>query len=154
MEVNTTNKQCDNEYKLCRCAAGLTQEYASELLGIAPRTLQGYESGNTKVPDDIVASMADVYKSPMIAWWHLKTYSILGKFLPEIIMPQTDGDMAFQLTAAKRKLGIVVDDIMRILDDGKIGADERADFDQAIELVRVVNAKLLSVIIYAGEDKQ
>jgi transcriptional regulator with XRE-family HTH domain len=131
----------------------MTQEQAADLLAVAPRTLSDYENGRAKVPDDIVAAMAEVYKSPMLAWWHLKQTSILGKYLPEIIMPRTDGDMAFQLAAAKRKLEFVVDDIMRILDDGKIHDDEKADFSQAIEMVRVINAKLLSVIIYAGEDR-
>ena len=47
-------------YKTCRKLAGLTQEQASELLCVEVRSLSGYENG-AKVPDDIVARMADGY---------------------------------------------------------------------------------------------
>ena len=145
----STSKQCGNRYKVCRSTAGLTQEQAAGLLGIAPRTISDYENGRAKVPDDIVAAMTEAYDSPLLAWWHLKQTSVLGKYLPDIVMPQTNGDMAFQLIIAEDELALTVRTVKKILSNGKVDEDEKEDFDQSIEMIRQVNAKLLSAIIYA-----
>ena len=85
--------ECENLYKLCRTSAGFTQEQAAELLNIAPRTLSDYENGRTRVPDDIVDAMSSNYKAPFLAWYHLKITSVLGKYLPEVVMAQINGDL-------------------------------------------------------------
>jgi len=148
--VKTTSKECENRYKICRSTSGLTQEQAAELLGVAPRTLSDYENGHARVPDDIVATMADLYKSTILPWWHLKQTSVLGKYLPDIIIPQTNGDMAFQLILAKDTLEPTVEMIKSIMANGCIDEHEQDDFNKSIDMIRQVNAKLLSVIIYAG----
>ena len=147
------SKDCENRYKLCRASAGITQEQAADLLGVAPRTLSDYENGRAKVPDDIVATMADTYKSQLLAWWHLQQTSILGKYLPELVMPQTPGDMAFQLILAKDDLDPTIQTIKTIMADGRIDDSEQEEFSNSIEAIRQVNAKLLSVIIYATKGR-
>jgi hypothetical protein len=109
------------------------------------------------VPDDIVAAMADHYKSPLLAWWHLKNTSVLGKYLPELSMPQTKGDMAFQLILAQDDLAPSVTAIKQIVankkicdDTGEMCDDTKRDFNQAVDGLRQVKGKLLSAIIYAG----
>jgi transcriptional regulator with XRE-family HTH domain len=147
------NEICENIYKICRINAGLTQEQAAELLHVAPRTLSGYETGEAPVHDKTVAAMVEAYKSPLLAWRHLKENSELGRFLPDVIMPQTNGDMAFQLILAQDDLTPAVNEIKRIMADGRIDEEEQSDFERSIELVKQVNAKLFSVIIYAGKSK-
>lgn len=144
-------KDCENRYKLCRKNAGLTQFCASEKLHISEHTLSDYETGKYRVPDDIVAAMAEEYNAPLLAWWHLKKYSVLGKFLPEIITPQTHGDMAFQLILAQDDLSPAVTSIKKIMADGQIEDHEREDFTASIQLLRQVNGKLVSVITYATQ---
>jgi transcriptional regulator with XRE-family HTH domain len=128
----------------------MTQEQAAELLVVAPRTLCEYENGRARVPDDIVDAMSKHYKAPLLAWWHLKNTSVLGKYLPDVIMPQTHGDMTAQLCSAEWRLRQIVDEIQRIMENGAVDEHEKLDFDHAIEFVKQVNAKLLSVVIYAG----
>ena len=89
------SNECENLYKTCRVSAGFTQEEAAELLAVAPRTLSDYERDQARVPDDTVARMAEVYNAPLIAYYHLRRFSPLGKYLPELQEPQTHGDMAF-----------------------------------------------------------
>lgn len=60
------SNDCENLYKVCRTSAGLTQEQAAELLGVAPRTLSDYENERTRVPDDIVDAMSRIYKEPRL----------------------------------------------------------------------------------------
>lgn len=145
----TTSSECENLYKLCRTSAGLTQEQAAELLAVSPRTLSDYENDRARVPDDVVDAMSRQYKAPLLAWWHLRNTSVLGKYLPDVVMPQTNGDMIAQLSIAEWRLKQVVDDIQRIMENGRVEEHEKTDFKKAIEFVRQVNSKLLSVIVYA-----
>ena len=141
----------ENLYKTCRQSARLTQERAAELLNISARTLSDYENGHANTPDITVAAMCRVYNAPLLAWWHLKKTSVLCEFLPEVIMPQTDGDMTAQICLAESKLSKVAQEIREIMFDGKVDENERLDFHSAMEAIKQINAKLFSVLIYAGD---
>ena len=153
------SKDCENIYKISRTTAGLTQEQAAELLSVATRTLTDYENGHTRVPDDIVVAMTETYNRPLLAYFHLKLYSPLGKYLPDIQEPQTNGDMAFQAIIARDELDPAVEDLKKIVADGIIETDEKDGFNTAIDVMRRVNGKLFSVVAYAdrmekkGEQK-
>ncbi len=143
------SKDCISEYQTSRHTAGLTQEQAAELMHISVRTLAGYEKPGTIVPDSIVEKMVKHYNSPLLAWWHLRKNHILGKYIPDAIMPKTDGDMAFQLVIAYDELEEAVRAVKRILANGRVDDYENPDFIESIETIKRVNAKLFSVIIYA-----
>lgn len=142
------NKECLYYYKTCRESAGIKQEVAAEFLNVSCRTLSDYENGRSKVPDDIVDCMAELYKSPMLAWWHLKTHSVLGKYLPDVIVPQTEVDMVFQGILAKDKLAPVVDGLKEIMSDGMIDELEEEILEGHIDDMRIVNNKLTSIILW------
>jgi transcriptional regulator with XRE-family HTH domain len=131
----------------------MTQEQAAELLNVSPRTLSDYENGHANVPDVTVAAMCKEYNTPLLAWWHLKHTSVLCEFLPDVIMPKTDGDMTAQICLAESKLNKVANEIREIMFDGKVDGDEQLDFQSAMEIVKQINAKLFSVLVYAGSDK-
>lgn len=77
--------RCENIYKNSRCAAGLTQNEASELLYISTRSLLEYEAGRTIPPDDVVCRMVEVYRDKSLAYQHLQQSTEVGrKFLPEL----------------------------------------------------------------------
>ncbi len=139
--------ECKNYYKICRENAGLTQKEASNLLAVGERTLSAYENG-TKVPDEIVDKMAEVYNAPLLAWWHLKTFSILGKYLPDIQLPKTNGDMAFQTILANDQLKKATDMIKGIMADGVVTSDELDCYNEFKEIICDVTNKLMSVKTY------
>jgi len=150
------SKNIENHYKTSRTTAAITQEQAAELLGVAPRTLSDYENGHAKVPDDIVTAMAKVYKCPLLVWWHLKNHSIFGEFLPDISVPQTNGDMAFQLILAQDDLMPTVTAIKQIVANRKICENTgdmcdntRQEFTQAVNGIKGVKSKLFSAVVYA-----
>lgn len=145
------SNNCGNRYKICRETTGFTQLQAAELLHVSERSLSDYENSKTRVPDDVVANMAEIYLSPLLAWWHLKETSPLGKFLPEMVMPQTNGDMAFQLVLADDQLSPAVDMIKKIMSNGQIDEDEWENFYQCIDTIQSVNGKLFSAIVYAKQ---
>lgn len=142
------SKACMLYYKTCRESAGIKQEDAANMLNVSCRTLSDYENGKARVPDDIVDSMAELYRSPLLAWWHLKHNSILGKYLPDVFEPKTEVDMVFQGILAKDKLSPVVDGLKEIMADGVIDELEEDDLDMHINDMKIVNSKLTSIIIW------
>jgi transcriptional regulator with XRE-family HTH domain len=148
MEVMRTRKLCENRYRVCREAAGLTQESAAELLCVSVRTLSDYENGHSKVPDDTVDMMAGVYQAPLLAWWHIKTQSPLGKYLPDLQEPATNGDMAFQAILASDDLGEAAMIIKSIMGDGVIDESEREMLGAAMGYLQSGSGKALSSLAY------
>jgi transcriptional regulator with XRE-family HTH domain len=142
------SKGCDNGYKLCREDAGLPQEQAAEALHVSTRTLSDYENGRTKAPDDIVSAMAERYNTPLLVWWHLKHHSVLGKYLPDIQVPQTHGDMAFQAVLVKDDIDPAVVLIKKIMADGKICEQDQDDLQEFRNRFMSSKEKILSVILY------
>jgi len=135
--------QCENIYKTARKHAGLTQNEASELLFISPRTLSEYENGRLIPPDDVVAKMVEVYKTPWLAYQHLQSSSMLGqKYLPELDF--------LDLSAAVVKLRKELNDVERLNDaifeiasDGEINEEERITWDRVIKEIReMISASL------------
>lgn len=142
------SKDCMLYYKTCRESAGIKQEAAAEFLNVSCRTLSDYENGKARVPDDIVDSMAELYRSPLLAWWHLKSNSVLGKYLPDVVVPKTEVDMVFQGILAKDKLSPIVEGIKEIMSDGTIDDLEEDALNDHIDDMRIVNNKLTSIILW------
>lgn len=142
------SKECMLYYKTCRESAGIRQEDAAEHLNVGCRILSDYENGKAKVPDDIVDRMSELYRSPLLAWWHLKTNSVLGKYLPDVVIPKTDVDMVFQGILAKDKLAPIVEGIKEIMSDGMIDELEEDVLGDHIDDMRIVNNKLTSIILW------
>jgi hypothetical protein len=74
--------------------------------------------------------------------------------MPDVTMPQTNGDMAFQLILADDQLTPAVDGIKQIMSDGFISDNEWDAFYQCIEIIQSVNSKLFSAVVYAKEKYQ
>lgn len=142
------NKVCMLYYKTCRESAGIKQESAADYLNVSIRSLSDYENGKARVPDDIVDKMAETYRSPLLAWWHLKTNSVLGKYLPDVIIPKTEVDMVFQGILAKDKLSPIIDGLKEIMSDGTIDVLEEEILEEHIDEMRIVNNKLTSIILW------
>lgn len=135
-------------YKTCRESAGIKQEDAANMLNVSCRTLSDYENGKSRVPDDIVDKMSELYRSPLLAWWHLKKNSVLGKYLPDVFEPKTEVDMVFQGILAKDKLSPVIEGLKEIMADGVIDELEEDELELHIGDMRIVNNKLTSIIIW------
>lgn len=140
---------CTNPYQACRVASGFTQERATELLAVSIRTLSNYENNHAPVPEDVVKKMIEVYNSPSLAWQHFKHTSILGEYLTDVAPPQSYSDMVFQLILAENDLKPAVRQIMEALRHGCVDSGQQEDYETAIEQIKTVNAKLLSVLFYA-----
>lgn len=144
------NNNCYFYYGACREHAGLTQETAAEMLHIAVRTLSKYENEGS-VPDCTVDAMCRLYNTPLLAWWHLKNFSELGKYLPNISVVTTTGDLIFQLLLAKDELCDAFDTLKGIYSDERIDTAEQASYIEKTEVLRSVGGKIMSATVYADK---
>ena len=139
------NRDYESMYARHRNAAGITQERAAELLGVATRTLQAWERGESTPPNARVLAMCDIYCSPTLAIEHLRYSSIIAYDVLPPVQAVPVAQAVCQLMAAIRKLEEIHagDRLLQIAADGRVDEIERADFDQLlIELDPIMSAVL------------
>ena len=138
-------EECRNIYKICRKAAGFTQEAAAERLGISVESLRAYETGQRVPPDDVVELMSVLYNALHLIVQHVREKNAMySRVVPEV--PQcsvleasarlTNRIYAFADSHADRRL-------MRMAEDNVIDPVERPEFDAILEeLQEIVEAAL------------
>ena len=147
------SKEYESMYARHRNAAGMTQERAAELLGVAPRTLQAWERGESTPPNARVLAMCDIYCSPTLAIEHLRYSSIIAYDVLPAVKAVPVAQAVCQLLSAIRKLEEIHagDRLLEIAADGKVDEIEKADFDQLLIELDPIMAAVLS-LRYAVED--
>lgn len=148
------SKEYESMYARHRNAAGMTQERAAELLGVAPRTLQAWERGESAVPNLRVLSMCDIYCSPTLAIEHLRFSNVIAYDILPPVKAVPVAQAVCALLGAIRKLEEIHagDRLLQIAADGQIDEMERADYDALLlDLDPVVSAVL--ALRYAQEGR-
>lgn len=134
-------------YGRYRKAAGYTQEYAAEALGVSTRTIAAWESGESIPPDLRVMSMVDLYHAPSLGLEHLRATSAIGRdVLPAVTavpLPQA----VCQLCAAMRQVreAHAEDELLEIAADGRVSELETSKFAKLVEDLEPVMAAVLSL---------
>ena len=141
------SKDYESMYARHRNAAGMTQERAAELLGVAPRTLQAWEHGESTPPNARVLAMCDIYCSPTLAIEHLRYSSIIAYDVLPAVRAVPVAQAVCQLLSAIRKLEEIHagDKLLEIAADGKVDEIERADFEQLLIELDPIMAAVLSL---------
>lgn len=137
-------------YKTCREQAGLTQEQAIVLLGITEvATLSRYENGHALVSQKMVAAMVKVYRTPLLASWHVRYVNPdLAQYLPDVTKPITDGDTALQMELADDDISDVRAAVKAILRDGIVTPTEAEELKVNAQTLRGIANKILSAATY------
>ena len=146
------NEQYESLYARYRKAAGLTQERAAELLGVAVRTLAGWERGESTPPNMRVLAMVDIYSAPTLAIEHLRYSNIIAYDVLPAVRRLPLAQAVCGLVASMKRLESLHagDRLLEIAADGRVDEIEQTDFDQLlIELEPVVSAVL--ALRYAAE---
>ena len=141
------SKDFESMYARHRNAAGMTQERAAELLGVAPRTLQAWERGESTPPNARVLAMCDIYCSPTLAIEHLRYSSIIAYDVLPAVKAVPVAQAVCQLLSAIRKLEEIhaEDKLLEIAADGRVDEIERADFEQLLIELDPIMAAVLSL---------
>lgn len=134
-----------NIYKICRKAAGLTQEAAAERLGISVESMRAYETGQRIPPDDVVDLMSILYNALHLIAWHAREKNVMYSRLVPDVQPKTVLEASAKLT---NRIFIFAESnadrrLLRIAEDNVIDPGERAEFDAIMEdLQEIVEAAL------------
>lgn len=141
------SKDYESMYARHRNAAGITQERAAELLGVAPRTLQAWERGESTPPNARVLAMCDIYCSPTLAIEHLRYNSIIAYDVLPAVKAVPVAQAVCKLISSIRKLEEIhaEDRLLQIAADGKVDEIEQTDFDQLLVELDPIMAAVLSL---------
>ena len=140
-------------YKTCREQSGLTQEQATALLGIAEiATLSRYENGHAPVSQDLVASMVKIYRTPLLANWHVRYANPdLARYLPEVTKPITDGDAMLQMELSDDDISETRAAVKAVFRDGIVSPEEVEKLKLNAQTLRSVANKILSAATFLEE---
>lgn len=125
----------ENIYRKYRKLAGLTQEKASEHLGISVDTIKRYENGSYMPSNDIARKMCLLYGDMKLAYEHLENSQMGEMVLPSLkdkdLCCSTLGFLNQLANMDKRKLEIV-----RIASDGVISDNEVDNWGELEQLIK------------------
>lgn len=134
-----------NIYKICRKAAGFTQEAAAERLGISVESMRAYETGQRVPPDDVVDLMSILYNALHLIAWHAREKNAMySRVVPEV-QPRTVLEASAKLTNRIFRFAESHADrrLMQITEDNVIDETERPEFNGILEeLQEIVEAAL------------
>lgn len=142
----TIHNECESIYRSARDHTHLTREKAAELLNIAPGTLYGYEQNGVRPPDDIVAKMCSLYRDKSLAYKHIKS-TVLGEFLPDIVQNNLQG-CALVVIKNLNEVMQDVSNIIAIVSDGTINANERDTWEAALKKFNDLSGSLIQMMYY------
>ncbi len=142
------NERCAEMAFKARHCAGLTRECASEILGIAPRTLAYYEGGRD-IPDEIIAKMVMAYKSPELGYHYLSNDLETGRLILPRLEAAGISSSALRLRVVMRRATAVIELIEEICQDDVITADEGEPFQRCAAPIKELAAACMGIGLWA-----
>ncbi len=148
-------KACGNRYYEARMRAAryneklLTRAGASdEIPGVTEDSLKKYELDITRVPNTVVALMADTYNEPELRAWYCANECPLGKDCRDI--PEMPPERAvIRLLNSVGAAESAIKELSQMLDDQKLDAEEKARVpkirEELLELRRRIDENLAAL---------
>ncbi len=124
-----STKENKNLYQTTRESLHLTREGASELLGtMAPERIEKIENERVLPHPDEVLLMSDQYKQPMLCNYYCANQCPIGQqYVPEVKLKDLS-QIVLETLASLNAMQKKKERLIEITVDGKISADELADF--------------------------
>ena len=127
-----------NKYRIARQMAGMTQERWAEALDVDPRSVARYECGETLPSDETVAMMVEISGLAALGYWHIKNKSALANDLLPTVERIPAAQAVVQLVVAMADFEIRNSDLLRLVADGQISAEEIAEWEDIREALEAV----------------
>ena len=146
----------NNIYAVARDAAGFKQVAASMRLGVSVETLCAYENGKRIPAPDVVDRMVTVYHADYLAIQYIREVSQTARRLVPAVEPTGLLPAAVRLYNALREMESKhrLDQLMSIVADGKITAEEQPVMDEIMDSLRELQSSTLEwSVICAGGDQ-
>ncbi|WP_432719127.1 helix-turn-helix domain-containing protein [Pectinatus frisingensis] len=140
---------------IARTTSGLSQEAASQLLHVSTRTLSNYENNITKVPDEIVYQMMNIYHSQSLGWNYLINTSKVAKTLISGIRFSCGiSSGALGLEVSTNEFLSIRNDFNRICLDDVITLDEQSTYDKCRKTIQMLIGTGISALIAIKKEPQ
>ena len=146
-------KEGMNIYKEARNRARLSIDTASELLKVAPRSLSHYEAGDRTVPDDVVASMMEIYNAPDLGYRHLRASPVGRMVLPEVC-DTSPAMCAIKTALAAERVPGIARTLLAIGEDNRIDRTEIETLRQVQTSAKSLVSAFFSILILSGEKEK
>ncbi|MCC5468400.1 helix-turn-helix domain-containing protein [Pelosinus baikalensis] len=122
--------------KLCATArdfAGYTQESASPVLNVSPRSISTYECGKAPIPEDVILKMMEIYNAKWLGYMYLKMTNKVGELILPSIEHRALSANILDLQVEMEEVNKMQMDLARVGRDDKITTDETPLFNRCIE---------------------
>ena len=144
-----------NIYKICRKAAGFTQEAAAERLGISVESLRAYENGHRIPSDEVVDLMSILYNALHLIAWHARAKNAMYSWVVPEIQPKSILEASAKLTNRIFDFAASHADrrLMPITEDNVVDDSEEPEYDDIMDdLLEIVEAALELRCARKGSD--
>ena len=140
-------------YKTCREQACISQEEAASGMNMEAGTLSRYENGHIEVPEDVVAKMIVLYRTPSLATWHVRHVNPnLAQYFPVPPRIETDGDMMLRLEWAVDDATAVRDGLSALLRGDRLTYEAAEKKKAKARTLRATGSKHLEIAGYLDEQ--
>ena len=140
---------------IARTTSGLSQEAASQLLHVSTRTLSNYENNITKVPDEIVYQMMNIYNSQSLGWNYLiNTSKVAKNLISDIRFSCGIASGALGLEVSTNEFLTVRNDFNRICLDDIITIEEQPIYEKCCQKIRLLIGTSISALIAIKKEPQ
>lgn len=143
-----------NIYKSARRSAGLTQEAAAERLSISVESIRAYENGGRIPSNDIVERMVVCYNIQYLAVEHLhETNVLMARVVPPLERRSVMETVVRLYNRLKRfEERDNVERLMEMVEDGKIDASERSEFEDILDDIRELVRSGLELDVFCRSE--
>lgn len=165
---NITAKTSSNVFYQARCKASThneqlsSREGAADIMSIDRGRLYRIESGITNPYPEEVHLMADLYNAPELRNYYCRNCCPLGEDTPAVLDDQLPA-LGVKAFLSARRISESVEELLEIVQDGKVDEVERGGFQKIIEVLNELNQVTQSLNVWCtktegavkyGKDKQ
>ena len=138
-----STKENKTIWQTTRESLGLTRDKAGELIpGFSPERIEKIENGRTHIQPEDVVLLAEYYKAPSLRNYYCVNECPIGQV--HALRTESKGlaQIAVETLNSLNKLSKSRDRLLEIVEDGRVRADEYADF---VEIKATLDRIALSV---------
>lgn len=131
--------------KKSRQEAGMTQVSAADKLPIDLRTLQRYEQDELRCPWELIPTIADVYQDDQLEFKCIQECPPWKEILPKV-EEKPLSQVACALSAGISDAEDMMNRLLKVAADGRIGTDEQATWDGIRKRVFLLTKACMEVL--------
>lgn len=126
---------------------------AAEIFGVHESSIANYEKDLCKqIPTDMVVKMADTYNAPELMNYYCCNECPIGKNTVPYLELKDVSYIAIQLSVSLENPTLIINKLMRIIQDGVITENEKPEFISIVEKLVEFSKKAQSLELWAKKN--